>query len=196
MIGWEAFLTLRLLEEGEGTLEEPAAEALAAYIDRMDAGALLEAMRRISARLKFLTGSVETEVFTAEPERIVVTKDLRILLPERYDMEIRMRPLVKTVFLLFLKHPEGIRFRELRHYREEMRRLYGKISRRGDRMAMERSIDLLLDPDDNSIHEKVSVLSKTLFRYFEKPKAGFYVIGGHAGDPKRIPLDRYYVEWK
>ena len=196
MIGWEAFLTLRLHEEAGEVLEEPAAEALAEYIDRMDAGALLEAMRRISERLKSLTGFVPDQAPGAEPERLVITKNLRILLPGRYDTEIRMRPLVKTVFLLFLKHPEGIRFRELGTYREEMLALYGKISRRGDRASQEHSIDLLLRPDDNSIHEKVSVLTRTLSRYFKGPEIGFYTLSGPPGAPKRIPLDRYYVEWK
>lgn len=196
MIGWEAFLTLRLHEEAGKVLEEPAAEALAEYIDRMDAGALLEAMRRISERLKSLTGFAPDQAPGAEPERLVITKNLRILLPGRYDTEIRMRPLVKTVFLLFLKHPEGIRFRELETYREEMLALYGKISRRGDRASQEHSIDLLLRPDDNSIHEKVSVLTRTLSRYFKGPEIGFYNLSGPPGAPKRIPLDRYYVEWK
>ena len=196
MIGWEAFLTLRLHEEAGEVLEEPAAEALAEYIDRMDAGALLEAMRRISERLKSLTGFGPDQAPGAEPERLVITKNLRILLPGRYDTEIRMRPLVKTVFLLFLKHPEGIRFRELETYREEMLALYGKISRRGDRASQEHSIDLLLRPDDNSIHEKVSVLTRTLSRYFKGPEIGFYNLSGPPGAPKRIPLDRYYVEWK
>lgn len=196
MIGWEAFLTLRLHEEAGEVLEEPAAEALAEYIDRMDAGALLEAMRRISERLKSLTGFAPDQAPGAEPERLVITKNLRILLPGRYDTEIRMRPLVKTVFLLFLKHPEGIRFRELGTYREEMLALYGKISRRGDRASQEHSIDLLLRPDDNSIHEKVSVLTRTLSRYFKGPEIGFYTLSGPPGALKRIPLDRYYVEWK
>ena len=196
MIGWEAFLTLQLYETECGRLEDPAAGALAEYIDRMDAAALLEALRRIADRLRQMTGSAEPEAIPFEPERIVVTRDYRILLPDRYDMEIRMRPLVKTVFLLFLRHPEGIRFRELAHYRDEMLSLYGGISRRGDREAQERSIDRLLDPDDNSIHEKVSVLSETLSRYFHGPASIPYTITGAAGTPKRIPLDRYYVEWE
>ena len=40
--------------------------------------------------------------------RIVITKDYRIVLPDYQNMEIKMEPIVKAVYLLFLKHPEGI----------------------------------------------------------------------------------------
>ena len=195
MIGWEAFLTLRYYEGDSGVLEEPAAGLLAEYIDRMDAASLLEAMRRISERLRQMTGSTEEECESWVPEKIVITEDYRILIPGRYDMEIRMRPLVKTVFLLFLNHPEGIRFRELGLYRDEMMKYYLGISRRGDAESLSKSIDRLIDPDDNSINEKVSVLTETLSRYFPGPSAIPYSVTGAAGTPKRIALDRYYVEW-
>ena len=45
--------------------------------------------------------------------RLVVTKDYRIVLPDYQNMEIKMEPLVKAVYLLFLKHPEGILFKQL-----------------------------------------------------------------------------------
>ena len=50
--------------------------------------------------------------------RMVITKDYRIILPDYNDMEIRMEPLVKAVYLLFLKHPEGILFKYLPDYRK------------------------------------------------------------------------------
>ena len=65
MIGWEALSTLWLYDCDRGFLEEAAAGLLADYIDRMDAASLLEAMRRISERLRQMTGSAEPE---AEPE--------------------------------------------------------------------------------------------------------------------------------
>ena len=39
-------------------------------------------------------------------------------------MEIKMEPLVKAVYLLFLKHPEGIVFKCLPDYRKELAELY------------------------------------------------------------------------
>ena len=191
MIGFEAQLWLRHCLEG-GILEDPAVDYLAGRVDEMDAAALLEAMSILRKRLK------ELEVLegTDEGERILVTKDFRILLPDRFDTEIRMRPLVKTVFLLFLRHPEGIRFANLPDYRAELMDLYWGVTRRSSGPEMERSIDRLVDPKDNSIHEKAANLATSLARYFRPEQLPAYALTGKAGTPKRIRLDRSLVEWE
>ena len=191
MIGWEAEVWLRHCLEG-GILEDPAVDYLAERVEEMDAAALLEAMGILRKRL------AEIEVFegTDSGERIRVTKDYRIVLPDRFDAEIHMRPLVKTVFLLFLRHPEGIRFGELPAYREELLDLYLGISRRCDRTAVEASIDRLIDPRDNSIHEKAANLAAALSKYFPPDRLPTYTLTGKAGNPKRIRLDRSLVEWE
>ena len=191
MIGVEAEVWLRYCLEG-GILEDPAVDYLAGRVDEMDAAALLEAMsllRRRLAELDVLEG-------TDEGERILVTKDFRILLPDRFDTEVRMRPLVKTVFLLFLRHPEGIRYGNLREYRDELLDLYRGITRRPSGPEMERSIDRLIDLKDNSIHEKAANLAATLARYFRPEQLPAYTLTGKAGAPKRIRLDRYLVTWE
>ena len=191
MIGFEAQLWLRHCLEG-GILEDPAVDYLAGRVDEMDAAALLEAMSILRKRLKELAVLEGTD----EGERIRVTRDYRILLPDRFDTEIRLRPLVKTVFLLFLRHPEGIRFANLPDYRAELMDLYRGVTRRSSGPEMERSIDRLVDPKDNSIHEKAANLATSLARYFRPEQLPAYALTGKAGTPKRIRLDRSLVEWK
>lgn len=41
----------------------------------------------------------------------------RILLPDYGDREIKMTPLAKAVYLLFLRHPMGIKFKCLPDHR-------------------------------------------------------------------------------
>ena len=191
MIGFEAQLWLRHCLEG-GILEDPAVDYLAGRVDEMDAAALLEAMSILRKRLKELAVLEGTD----EGERIRVTRDYRILLPDRFDTEIRLRPLVKTVFLLFLRHPEGIRFANLPDYRAELMDLYRGVTRRSSGPEMERSIDRLVDPKDNSIHEKAANLATSLARYFRPEQLPAYALTGKAGTPKRIRLDRSLVEWE
>ena len=191
MIGWEAQLWLRYCLEG-GILEDPAVDYLAERVEEMDAAALLEALGILRKRLS----EIEILEGTDPGERIRITQDYRILLPDRFDTEIRLRPLVKTVFLLFLRHPEGIRFGELQEYRDEMLDLYRGVTRRSSGPELERSIDRLVDPRDNSIHEKAAKLSAALSRYFEPQELPAYALTGKAGTPKRIRLDRSLVEWE
>ena len=161
---------------------------LAERVDEMDAAALLEAMELLQDRLRRLEPALA--------ERIRITRDRRIVLPDRFDAEIRMRPLVKTVFLLFLRHPEGIRFADLRDYRHELTVLYGEISGRSDKDELQRSIDRLIDSKDNSIHEKASNLAAALSKYFSPQQLPLYTLAGKAGEAKRIALDRNLVEWE
>ena len=192
MIGWEAQLWLRYCLEGGGMLEDPAVDYLAERVDEMDAAALLEAMSLLQKRLKEL----ETLEGTDEGERILITKDYRILLPDRFNTEIRLQPLVKTVFLLFLRHPEGIRFGDLPEYRAEMTDLYKGITRRSDPEQLQASLDRLTTPGDNAIHEKAAKLAAALARYFRPQELPAYTLTGKAGAPKRIRLDRSLVEWE
>ena len=103
---------------------------------------------------------------------------------------------MKTVFLLFLRHPEGIRFGDLPDYRNELLDLYRGITRREGGPEMEASIDRLVDPRDNSIHEKAANLAAALSKYFPPEKLHAYTLTGKAGSPKRIRLDRARVEWE
>ena len=187
----EAYLFLQYWLD-DGRLEDPAVDYLAERVDEMDAAALLEALALIKKRL--------TEIQVLEGmdtgERIRITKDFRILLPERFDTEVRLRPLVKTVFLLFLRHPEGIRFGELTDYRQEMTELYMGISPCSDAETARERIARLTDPRDNSIHEKAANLSAALSKYFKPSRLPAYTITGKAGTPKRIRLDRALVEWE
>ena len=191
-MGMEAYLYLRYRLDGGGALEDPAVDYLAERVDEMDAAALLEAMGLIRKRLSELDMLEGSD----DGERLFVSRDYRIFLPERFGTEIRMRPLVKTVFLLFLKHPEGIRFGDLHDYRNEMLELYMGISGRSDRETLERSIDRLVDPKDNSIHEKAANLAAALAKYFKPSALPAYTLTGKAGAPKRIRLDRTLVEWE
>ncbi len=187
----EAYLFLQYWLD-DGRLEDPAVDYLAERVDEMDAAALLEALALIKKRL--------TEIQVLEGmdtgERIRITKDFRILLPERFDTEVRLRPLVKTVFLLFLRHPAGIRFGELTDYRQEMTELYMGISPCSDAETARERIARLTDPRDNSIHEKAANLSAALSKYFKPARLPAYTITGKAGTPKRIRLDRALVEWE
>ena len=86
--------------------------------------------------------------------RLVVTKDWRIVLPDYNNMEIKMEPLVKAVYLLFLRHPEGIVFKQLPDYREELTRLYNQLKPSGLTDRAMQSIEDVTNPMLNSINEK------------------------------------------
>ena len=127
--------------------------------------------------------------------RLVVTTDYRIILPDYQDMEIKMEPLAKAVYLLFIRHPEGIRFKELPDYRDELTDIYLKLKPNGMTDKTMKSIEDVTDPTLNSINEKCARIRGAFLGQFDDKLARKYYIDGFRGEPKRIPLSRKLVQW-
>ena len=128
--------------------------------------------------------------------RLVITKDYRIMLPDYNNMEIKMEPLVKSVYLLFLKHPEGIMFKCLPEYREELAQIYNRIRPYGLTERALQSIEDVTNPLLNSINEKCARIRGAFVGQFDDQMARHYYIDGLRGDVKKIDLPRDLVVWE
>lgn len=62
--------------------------------------------------------------YNEQLSRLIITEKYDIILPDYHDMQIKMEPLIKAVFILFLRHEEGIVFKNLSDYREELHTIY------------------------------------------------------------------------
>lgn len=127
--------------------------------------------------------------------RLRITRQFKILLVD-YDKEIKMGPLPKTVFLFFLRHPEGVMFSHLQDYKKELSEIYGRVCNNDDPQKMEESIARLTDPLDNSICEKCAAVKKAFVLNVSDTVAKNYYINGTQGEKKGISLDRNLVEWE
>ena len=127
--------------------------------------------------------------------RLRITKHYKIILVD-YDKEIKMGPLPKTVFLFFLRHPEGVMFSHMQDYRDELSMIYGRVCTSDDPQKMEDSINRLTNPFDNSICEKCANVKKAFVVKIADNIASNYYISGSQGEKKGIPLDRSLVDWE
>ncbi len=128
--------------------------------------------------------------------RIIIKKDYRIFLPDYNNMEIKMEPLVKAVYFLFLKHPEGILFKHLPDYREELTRIYVNLKPYGMSDRVMQSIEDVTNPLLNSINEKCARIRGAFVGRFDDHMAKHYYIDGLRGQPKKISLPRDLVIWE
>lgn len=128
--------------------------------------------------------------------RMVITKDWRIVLPDYNVMEIKMEPLVKAVYLLFLRHPEGIVFKQLPDYREELTEIYMKLKPSGLTDRAIQSIEDVTNPMLNSINEKCARIRGAFVGQFDDYMAKSYYVDGVRGEAKKIVLPRTMVEWE
>jgi len=127
--------------------------------------------------------------------QLTVCKNNRIFIGEK-RLEIKMEPLVKAVYLLFLKHPEGIIFKDLPDYRKELTFLYDKVRPWGITERTLQSIEDVTNPTLNSINEKCARIKKAFLSVMETDMAEHYFIKGIRGEPKGIELPRNLVIWE
>lgn len=127
--------------------------------------------------------------------KLVITEDFHIFLPDYNNIEIKMSPLPKAIFFLFLIHPEGILFKNLVDYREEVLDIYKQFTSREDYEKVLESIDKLVDPMNNSINEKCSRIREAFLSKFDIRYAEHYLVEGKRGEAKKITLPRELVVW-
>ncbi len=127
--------------------------------------------------------------------KLRITKDGTILLAD-YQKEVKMEPIVKAVYLLFLNHPEGIAFKYLPDYRKELTDLYQKIKPFGLTERAIRSIEDVTNPLLNSINEKCSRIRAAFLSEVDPSLLEQYIITGKGGEVKKILLSRDLVVWE
>ena len=124
-----------------------------------------------------------------ELSRLLIDEHFRILLPDANGMEIKMPVLSKVVYFLFLRHPEGIRLKEISDYQNELEELYMTISGRSNLQQMKQSIADLCDAENGSLNQKISRINAAFRENLLTDIALHYSITGPRGEKKRIPLE-------
>lgn len=126
---------------------------------------------------------------------VSVNEKNKIFLPE-YDLEIKLEPMLKLVYLFFLKQDKGIKFIELPNYKNELLKLYQKLSTSSENTKIEKRIDELTDLSSNSLHEKISKVNKILKTELGETLANHYIIKGEATQPYKVNLPKDKITFK
>ena len=171
-----------------------------------------------------LLEELRIEAARGKLSRLVITDDYRFILADYNNTEVELQPVHKAVYLLFLNHPEGIEFKQLAEYREELLSLYMKTARWMDKEKIvfkclpdyrEELIDIYKDlrplglnnrslqsiedvtnPCLNSIKEKCARIRAAFINKFDEHLANNYFVTGERGEAKKITLSRDLVVWE
>lgn len=172
------YLSYGGLEEPKGLygarFEETETEELLCFIKR--------AVQEVERRGILLSPPIET---------IRVTKTLRVFVGRN---ELKIRPMAKTILLLFLKHPEGIALKQIASYESELAILYRRVSRSSSPAEIEYRVKRILDLFNNDLNVNIARVNRAVAALVDN--AADYRIVGFAGCPKRILLDRKWVVWE
>lgn len=173
-------------------LREPSAD-YGGMLDGMEAAQLMALMVMVQERLKRLGVGVER---LAEPVELFIDKNYNIRMGGADGQILNLRPLVKTLFILFLRHPEGILLKHRDNYRTELEEIYSTINPNTFMENVKARVARLVDLEDNSFSEKASVLNARLEELLPEGIAGDYQIQGYNGCPRKIRLNPLLVHWE
>ena len=128
-----------------------------------------------------------------ELSRLLITREKKIYLMDWDMREIVMTPLAKTIYLLFLKYSDGMCFKELYEYEDELKCIYMSVSNRINDDVINSSIKNIINPLNNSINEKCSQIKHAFIKVVSLHLAKNYYIQGGKGEKKKVLLDRGLV---
>ena len=211
IVGIQARIAWELLLSGDGCLHDSGLEAdYNGLLEGMEAAQLLSLMEKVLERLKQLgaepvasgerlKGQGDKDGGTTvgrEPETLYIDSSYHIRLGSPDGPAIPFRPLVRALFILFLRHPEGLVFKHMLVCRRALLRIYSAITRRENPAAVVASIDRLLDSTNNSINEKCSrIKAAFLARFADEIAENYYITNQDAYTTDVVPNEIYNRLW-
>ena len=161
--------------------EQMTPEEMALEVKRL--AGQLQAEGKIDLLLKALgvplLEELRIEAAKGKLSRLLITNDYRFILEDYNRQEVELQPVHKAVYLLFLAHPEGIEFKRLSDYREELTRYYMATAKLMDKEKIIEGVDHLVNPLDNAINEKCSRIKKVFLDMMDEYTASYYIISSH-----------------
>lgn len=173
-------------------VREPDADALDPRTEQ-----ILAEIRRLQEKYGVTIDELELMLgYTVKLSPLHISRSGKLFLTEYGGVEVKMPNISKALYFLYLKHPEGLRYKDIADHKDELLHLYGGITGRDDPKDIERSIDLLVDPFGNALNVNASRIKSAFRNVVSDRIARFYYIEGGAGEVKKVPLDRDLVLWE
>ena len=136
----------------------------------------------------------ENEEEIHKPSRLIMDDNFKIFLTDFDNMEIEMTPLPKTLFILFLRHTDGILLKHIHDYKKELLEIYKLLSYKEEYSDIVESIDRICNPTDGSINEKISRIKEAFIKKMSIDTAKYYIVTGERGQKKEIALNRSLLQ--
>lgn len=158
------------------TAEEKATQVKLLSTDLLAEGRTDLLLKAISV---LVLEQLRIEAARATLSPLVITKDFRFILPNYGNKEVMLSPIHKSLYMLFLNHPEGIEFKNLIDYREELLAIYNEVGNRVGPDKMVETVNRLANPLDNAINEKCSRIKAAFSDLMDEYQADYYIINSH-----------------
>lgn len=130
------------------------------------------------------------------PSRILITpRNEPIRFMDMDASQLRLSPIQKAVYILFLENPAGIYFNRIDEHKSRLSDIYDAVGHNFTLANRTNTLNDLTDPTENSLSSTLSKIRRKLIDHLGEELASHYVIDGPNGEAKKIPLDRALVDW-
>lgn len=168
-------------------LEEPAQDYLYKLED-LETKELLSFVRMAIQEIERRNLNLSPQI-----KSVRITRTLKVFIGGN---ELRIRPMAKTVLLLFLRHPEGIALKSIADYKDELLYFYRRLSKSSDPKDIQERILKIMDFFNNDLNVNIARVNSAVASLVGNLDGPRYMIEGRSGERKSITLDRSLVHWE
>jgi hypothetical protein len=118
-----------------------------------------------------------------------------IFLTDLGDLQINLNPKERSLYLLYLNHPEGIQRSYLVDFKAELRSYYAQISSQATNELIDNAINRLVDVTDNNMNEVMARIRSKFKNAVGEDQAKDYAITYTPEGTHKILLNRELVQF-
>ncbi len=136
---------------------------------------------------KALTGKIVISPTMESP--IVVNNDFKIILPDYDEVELKMSCIQKMLYMFFMRHPDGVRLKDLVDHASELAAIYSCLKDCPRAEAMQKVEQYMCSSELRN--QALSKINRIVTRTVKWPEANGenpYVIAGKRGDIYRLAI--------
>ena len=130
-----------------------------------------------------------------QPSRLEITQNTyQFLLSDYGNIELKMPAQSKALYVLFLRHPEGIFFKDISDHIKEFKKIYSILTNRGDTEKIEESVIRLLDRTNyDGLKVALNRCNTMIKNLLPKKYNQSYIIAGRPREKRTILISRELV---
>lgn len=112
-----------------------------------------------------------------------------------FKKEVELSHLTKSIYFLFLKHPEGINLKELGNYKKELLTIYTSVSNQLDYDKMAKSIDDVINLETKAIYTHLSRIKSAFYKIMDASFAKYYIVSGSGVEDRKVLFETKDIIW-
>ena len=112
-----------------------------------------------------------------------------------FKKEVELSHLTKSIYFLFLKHPDGINLKELGCYKKELLTIYTSVSNQLDYDKMAKSVEDVMNLETKAIYTHLSRIKSAFYKIMDDSFAKYYIVSGSGEKIRRVLIDPFSISW-